>query len=75
MAETQFQKQRPDDVVQTRAEASARHDARAHILRIEEQPLARAGELEQKLRFRRRTGIEDETGRHSGAIAHSAPLW
>ena len=54
IAVVQFKEERADDVVEARAQAPAGHDAGARLLRVEEEPLARAREFELQVRDRHR---------------------
>ena len=52
VAVVQFEEERADDVVQPRTQPAARHDARARLLRIEEELRPRPRQLELQPRLR-----------------------
>jgi hypothetical protein len=52
IAVVKFEKERADDVVESRTQTSARHDARARLLRIEKEFRSRPRQLELDARFR-----------------------
>ena len=74
IAMLQLQENRADDVVQAGAQAAAGDDAGAGVRRIEEQPLARPGQLEEHLgRQGRLAGIPDDLLGNQQVVRHSPP--